>query len=90
MRSTVAHGGILRHSRAESLSNLIPAFEQDVRDLLKAALQRCPHDESERLNWLKSLYEISDQDRADKLADDFNAIQDRDIRDRLMLKLSAR
>jgi hypothetical protein len=55
VRSTVAHGGILKPSQADTLPQLMPAFEQDVRDLLKATLQHSPRDEGERRNWLKSL-----------------------------------
>jgi len=96
VRSSVAHGGIREHSEEEKnrkknmLSNLMPAFEQDVRDLLKAALQYCPCDENNRLQWLKkSLYDISDQDKADRLEQNFKAIQDINIRNRLLVKLQS-
>jgi hypothetical protein len=65
------------------------AFEQDVRNLLKAALRCCPHEESKRKTWLKSLYEISDQAKADSLEINFKSIRDDNIRNQLLSKLQA-
>jgi hypothetical protein len=75
IRSIIAHGGIITDSQVELLHRDMPHFEKDVRDLLKQALQDCPADEEERRDYLRSLYDIPDQVRADRLKEDFKAIK---------------
>lgn len=80
IRSTIAHGGIIADSQVELLHRDMPHFEKDVRDLLKQTLQGCPAKEEERRDYLRSLYDIPDQVRADRVKEDFKAIKTVSIR----------
>jgi bisphosphoglycerate-dependent phosphoglycerate mutase len=84
VRSTIAHGDVIEESQVKTLREAIPYFETDVRDLVKAALQCCPVDEISRRSWLKSLYDVSDQDRVDKLREDFKSIKTDSLKHELL------
>ena len=65
-------------------------FESDVRALLKAVLQYCPADEVAHKNYLKRLYDVSDQERTDKLTNDFKLIKTASLKEQLLEDLKAR
>jgi len=64
------------------------SFEQLVRTILICALRNVPSSETDRRTYLSGLYEPSDQDRADKLREDFRTIKDIQVKQVLLNELS--
>jgi hypothetical protein len=83
-RSSIVHGSALPRQRLDELTEVWAPFEQVVREVLVAALRRLPLDDDQRATDLKQIYEVTDQQRADKVREDFRAIGDEAVRRRLV------
>ncbi len=85
VRSTIAHGGTISRNIADVLRTDMSAFESDVRKTLKAVLKHgSPNEqEAQRKHRLASLFDVSDQDRAEKLMEDFKKISSGTVRAKL-------
>jgi hypothetical protein len=89
IRSTLVHGSGLSQGQLSLLQNRDRwwEFEQIVRDLIIAALRNVPAQDAARKPYLAGLYEPSDADRTQRLADDFRAVRDPKAKRELLCKL---
>ncbi len=89
VRSALAHGGTIGDEIAQTLAADIQAFEADVRKILRAALQHAVRDETEeaRVLRLQSLFDVSDENRANKLTEDWRSIRSQGVREELIGQL---
>ena len=67
------------------LLDRMPEFEDTMRAVLIAAMRTIPPDQEERCTALKSLYEISDAVRAEKVDQDLRSLP-RTMRDEICKK----
>jgi len=88
IRSALAHGDALLPEQTMILKEKRQKFEDGVRRLLRKILKNCPASENERQRYLNGLYDISDDERAEKIMSDFRAIKDAKIKDGLLKRLS--
>ena len=89
IRSTLVHGSPLSPDQLEFLrdSGHWLSVETLVRDSIVAALRAVPPDETTRRSYLKAIYDIDDDARAEKILDDFRAIRDSGVRTNLLSDL---
>jgi hypothetical protein len=90
IRSTLVHGSPLSAEQMEFLrcKERWLACEQIVRNILVCALRSVPSEEAERRVYLSGIYDLTNQDRAEKLTADFKAIKDPEARKSLLQQLS--
>lgn len=90
IRSTLVHGSPLDERQMDLLKNKDQwwSFETLLRKVLVSALKVVPSDEPSRRSYLSSLYELSDQERAEKLVQDFQAIKTAEVKQDLLGKLN--
>jgi len=90
IRSSLVHGSPLKDEEKVIIQQkeLWLSFEQLVRTILICALRNVPSSETDRRTYLSGLYEPSDQDRADKLREDFRTIKDIQVKQVLLNELS--
>jgi hypothetical protein len=93
IRSTFVHGSAVDEKQMNLLKdrNQWIEFELFVRRVIVSALKAVPSDESGRRSYLTRLFDLSDEDRAEKLREDFAAIKDEGVKRELVdtLKRSA-
>lgn len=92
IRSTFVHGSGLNEEQLNLLkdSNRWMEFELLVRRVIVSALTAAPSDESDRRLYLARLFDLSDEDRAERLREDFSAIKDEDVKAKLVDSLRSR
>jgi len=86
------HGSGLNEEQLNLLkdSNRWMEFELLVRRVIVSALTAAPSDESDRRLYLARLFDLSDEDRAERLREDFSAIKDEDVKAKLVDSLRSR
>ena len=84
LRSTIVHGAPFSDTNRDLLDRM-PEFEDTMRAVLIAAMRTIPPDQEERCTVLKSLYEISDAVRAEKVDQDLRSLP-RTMRDEICKK----
>jgi hypothetical protein len=75
IRSKIVHGSDVSSFKNGILDGYI-GFENIVRKVIIETLKVLPENELEREKFLKGLFDVSDQDRANKVYQDFCAIKD--------------
>jgi hypothetical protein len=88
-RSKIVHGAALSEESRNILSEEWPHFELLVRELLVAALRSLPSSDDERSTQLKQIYDITDEQRADKIRQDLRSVKDDQVRAKLAGELFA-
>jgi hypothetical protein len=89
-RSKIVHGAPLSEQSRTSLSNEWGSFESLIRAVLVEALRVLPSNDEERTAVLKRIYDVDDNQRAEKVKQDFRSIDDAEIRARLIGEMSSR
>jgi hypothetical protein len=89
IRSTIVHGSKIDTKQRAALNN-IDAFETIVRDVLVSALRTIPSNDDDRNNFLKQLFPICDQTRAEQVFNDFCKIKDESEKENCFKKISKR
>lgn len=74
IRSTIVHGSKISSKHKDAL-NKVADFESIVRDLIVTALTALPSGDDKRKEFLKQLFDICDQTRAEKVYNDFCKIK---------------
>lgn len=74
VRSTIVHGSDISSTKTEVFKNNIE-LEMVLRKILIKALRMLPEKETDRVSYLKKLFDVSDKDRAEKIFCDFYKIQ---------------
>jgi hypothetical protein len=67
IRSTIIHGSPLREEQLATAGDQREAFEQIVRDVLKAAIRVLPSDDEQRQEQLQAYFDVTDADRASEI-----------------------
>ena len=77
IRSALVHGSPLKTSQMDILRDRKKweEFETILRKVLICAIKIVPSDDAARRSFLSKLYEPSDQDRAEKIVQDFKALK---------------
>lgn len=75
VRSTIVHGSDVSSVNTEVFKKNID-LEIVVRQILIKALRYLPVKEKDRISYLKSLFDISDKDRTEKVFSDFCSVKD--------------
>ncbi len=75
IRSTIVHGSDLSSVNTEVFKKNID-LEIVVRQILIKALRDLPAKEKDRISYLKSLFDVSEKDRAEKIFSDFCSVKD--------------
>jgi hypothetical protein len=88
-RSSIVHGATLSDNGRNTLSEEWPRFESLVREVLVTALRSLPLDDNGRTAILKRIYDITDEQRADKVRQEFRSIHDEQLRASLARELFA-
>lgn len=89
IRSTLVHGSGLSSDQLSLLQDRDRwwEFERIVRHLITAALRNVPAEDAARKSHLSGLYELSDAERTQVLAEDFRAVKGPKARRELLCKL---
>ena len=90
VRSTIAHGSPLKDEQRQFLETRRKEFEDIVRRFLVECLRNLPAGEEQRKAALGKLWDVSDDDRAQKLFEDFAKIQSPLEKSLLLQRLSKR
>jgi hypothetical protein len=75
VRSTIVHGSDISSIKIETLKKDFD-LEEVVRQIILKALRVLPEGENERMSYLKSLFDVNDEDRAEQVFSDFCKIKD--------------
>jgi len=89
VRSTIVHGSKIGPNHREALKN-IADFEQIVRDVLVSALKSIPSNDGDRNIFLKQLFPICDQTRAELVFNEFCKIKDENEKENCLKRLLKR
>jgi hypothetical protein len=89
IRSTIAHGSPLSGRQRKILTDRSEEFERSVREVLVEALKQLPADQNKRKGQLAELWPLTDEERAAKLTQDFNAIRSDEVKRDLLARLNA-
>jgi hypothetical protein len=77
IRSKIVHGDNIS-SNTETLERInVIRFEEIIRKVISQSIQILPENDKNRNEFLKGLFDISDDDRADKVINDFGAIKNK-------------
>lgn len=86
-RSTIAHGSQISEKGKNYLRVNRVNFESVVRRVLVEAVRRLPSGDAQRKEVLHNLFDISDEDRCEKLVTDFSRIESKRAKWKLMGRL---
>lgn len=89
VRSTIVHGSKIEPKQRKVLKN-IADFEKIVRGVLVSSLRTIPSNDDDRNNFLKQLFPICDQTRAEQVFNDFCKIKDEYEKGNCFKKISKR
>lgn len=89
-RSSIAHGSQVSEKNKDFIKSNRDEFESIVRSILVEAIRSLPSDESQRKSQLSQLFDISDEDRCEKISTDFFRISDTRARYKLLILLIER
>jgi hypothetical protein len=84
VRSTLAHGNALSRKQIKILETQSFFFENDVRELIKSTLKNCLSNENARKKYLCKLGDISDEEKGDKIIEDFKSIINNTVRENIL------
>jgi hypothetical protein len=87
IRSTIVHGSPLSENQVLTAREHRQAFELIVRELLKAALRTFPAEEEPRREHLKSLFDITDEERAAEIERILRDITNQETRKAILTRL---
>ena len=89
VRSTIVHGDNISSLKPEVFTKLID-FEVVIRKMLVKALRKLPEKETDRVSYLKKLFDVSDNDRAEKVFSDFCSVKNETEKKRCFNRISGR
>ena len=89
VRSTIVHGSKIGPKQRDALKN-IADFETIVRNVLVSALSTIPSNDDDRNNFLKQLFPICDQTKAEQVFNEFCKIKDEYEKENCFKKISKR
>jgi hypothetical protein len=88
VRSTIAHGSKLSERDKEYIRNTRSDFEAVVRSVLIAALRTLPSDDADKKRRLTVLFDVSDEDLANKVEEIFSRVTNDEEKGRLIARLN--
>lgn len=88
LRSTIAHGGQLSEPNKRYVRDHRNDFETLVRKILIAALRTLPSDDGRKKARLAELFDVSDEDLANKVEEIFRHISSDDEKQRIIARLN--
>ncbi len=88
VRSTIAHGSKLSERDKDYIRNSRSDFEAVVRSVLIAALRTLPSDDADQKRRLTVLFDVSDEDLANKVEEIFSRITNDEEKGRLIARLN--
>ena len=89
VRSTVVHGNNIASIKPEVFTKNID-FEVVIRKILVKALRVLPEQETDRVSYLKKLFDVSDKDRAEKVLSDFCSVKNGTEKKKCFDRISSR
>jgi hypothetical protein len=88
IRSFLAHGNPLSSKQIKILEEESSFFENDIRQLLRHILKAFPPNKNGRKEYLCKLGDISDEEKGDKIIEDFRRIKDKAVRKKAIKSVS--